>query len=232
MFEFKMTLSKNQSELTQCCLDKRRMCRPLPSIIMFIEDSLSWKKKQTSTITGLSRVSWNAVSELLSRVGSLGFQLTRRVSAQLTLKTSHIANASNPSNLKPVSNDITSASVLLCDTAVCFSHTHDIGTNVWITKCTMTWILKLSNHQQNRRFGTRPAYTHWLHLQHDNIDNNPMCISHILSVSLKTLVTRTVPFFHSSRQRIECPQDAWSTESCDVNAFTVQFEHMHRRNHP
>ena len=38
--------------------------------------------------------------------------------------------ASNPSTLKPVSSDITSASALLCDTAVCFSHAHEIGTKI------------------------------------------------------------------------------------------------------
>ena len=43
---------------------------------------------------------------------------------------SHNVSAGNPSSLKPVSNDITSASVLLVDTAVCFLHAHEIGTNV------------------------------------------------------------------------------------------------------
>ena len=36
--------------------------------------------------------------------------------------------AGNPSILRPASKDITSASVLLCDTAVCFLHVHEIGT--------------------------------------------------------------------------------------------------------
>ena len=37
-------------------------------------------------------------------------------------------NAGNPSILKPVSNDFTSASLLLCDTAVCFLRAHEVGT--------------------------------------------------------------------------------------------------------
>ena len=36
----------------------------------------------------------------------------------------------DPSILKPVSHGITFASVLLCDTAVCFLHAHEIGTHV------------------------------------------------------------------------------------------------------
>ena len=33
---------------------------------------------------------------------------------------------------RPASNEITSAAVLRCETAVCFLHDHEIGTKVWL----------------------------------------------------------------------------------------------------
>ena len=65
------------------------------------------------------------------RVDARGFPpawKTRGSNTQITL--SQNVNASNPSNLKRASNENTSASVLLCDTAVCVLHANDMGTHV------------------------------------------------------------------------------------------------------
>ena len=44
------------------------------------------------------------------------------------------SRAGNPSNLSPVSREMISDSVELCETAVCFLHTQLMGTNVWLPK--------------------------------------------------------------------------------------------------
>ena len=62
------------------------------------------------------------------REGSLLARLDGDSTTSITIF--HNANASDPSILKPVSNDITSASAVLCDTAVCLSHAHEMGTKV------------------------------------------------------------------------------------------------------
>ena len=86
-----------------------------------------------STITGLLSVWWNVINGFLCRLRALGFQLTRKVipwldwQEVLTNQSQYPTNI--PSILKPLSNDITSASVQLCDTDICFLHAHDIFTN-------------------------------------------------------------------------------------------------------
>ena len=65
------------------------------------------------------------------RVDARGFLLPGKLlgsNTQITL--SHNVNASNTSNLKRASNESTSASVLLCDTAVCVLHASEMGTHV------------------------------------------------------------------------------------------------------
>ena len=47
---------------------------------------------------------------------------------------SHRVSAGIPSNLRPASDEIIAASVLLCDTAVCFLQVQLAGTNVWLPK--------------------------------------------------------------------------------------------------
>ena len=47
---------------------------------------------------------------------------------------SHESSAGIPSNLNPASKEMISDSVELCETAVCFSHIHLNGTNVWLPK--------------------------------------------------------------------------------------------------
>ena len=47
---------------------------------------------------------------------------------------SHSSRAGKPSNLSPVSSEIISDSVELCETAVCFLHIQFVGTNVWLPK--------------------------------------------------------------------------------------------------
>ena len=47
---------------------------------------------------------------------------------------SHSSRAGKPSNLSPVSKEMGSDSVELCETAVCFLHIQLLGTNVWLPK--------------------------------------------------------------------------------------------------
>ena len=47
---------------------------------------------------------------------------------------SHNSRAGNPSNLNPVSKEMISDSVEMCETEVCFLHIQLIGTNVWLPK--------------------------------------------------------------------------------------------------
>ena len=47
---------------------------------------------------------------------------------------SHNSRAGKPSNISPVSKEMISDSVELCETAVCFLHIQLIGTNVWLPK--------------------------------------------------------------------------------------------------
>ena len=47
---------------------------------------------------------------------------------------SHKLSARIPSNLRPTSDEISSASVVLCETAVCFLQDRPIGTNVRLPK--------------------------------------------------------------------------------------------------
>ena len=49
-----------------------------------------------------------------------------------SITMSHKLSAEIPSSLRPASDEIVFASVLLCDTAVCFLQVQRIGTNGWI----------------------------------------------------------------------------------------------------
>ena len=56
----------------------------------------------------------------------------RAIGSDTSLTVSHKLNAEIPSICRPSSNEIISSSVLLCETAVCFFHDHEIGTHVWL----------------------------------------------------------------------------------------------------
>ena len=53
---------------------------------------------------------------------------------ETSIAKSQRSGAGNPSIRSPASNEITSDSVELCETEVCFLHIHLIGTNVWLPK--------------------------------------------------------------------------------------------------
>ena len=68
-------------------------------------------------------------------ISSFGFGVACRISlsaggCNTPVTLSHKLSTGIPSYLKPASNEIISASVLLCETAVCFLQVHLIGTNV------------------------------------------------------------------------------------------------------
>ena len=60
--------------------------------------------------------------------------ISSRQGCNTSVTVSHKLSAGIPSNLRPTSHEIISASVLLCDTPVCFLHVQLIGTNVWLPK--------------------------------------------------------------------------------------------------
>ena len=127
-------------------------------------------------------------------------------------------NARHPSSLKPVSNDVASASVLLCDTAVCFSHAHQIGPECNQQICSafdQTLALNLSNIQQHVRLGIRLSLhslafvsnmTQWSMI-HRTFENTHQ--------SRQPLVTRSVPHRDTS-QGSHWPSDVWSTDWSEV----------------
>ena len=63
---------------------------------------------------------------------------------------SHNSRAGKPSNLSPVSKEMISDSVELCETAVCFLHIQQIGTKEWLQKKSQCltrsgfWVHKIS----------------------------------------------------------------------------------------
>ena len=76
---------------------------------------------------------WTIVSNLF-----LGFALFWTLlrpwadGSNTSIGVSQKLNAGIPSIRRPASNEITSAAVLLCETAVCFLHDHEIGRKVWL----------------------------------------------------------------------------------------------------
>ena len=91
------------------------------------------KNKQMSTPAGNWCAWWKIISGfldvflmLLAGVDVKGLSLFGKPRSSITsITTSHNLSASNHSNLRPASKDITSTSVLLCGTAVCFLHAHE-----------------------------------------------------------------------------------------------------------
>ena len=107
-----------------------------PLMIIWIR-FIVFENKQVSTIAGFWCVRW----DIIKGFEIYWLELTPRVSPCWTdreiLKRQSQdpgVTASNPSFLGPASKDLTSASVLLCDTAVSFLHVHEIGTKVWLPK--------------------------------------------------------------------------------------------------
>ena len=84
-------------------------------LIILITASLS------SKINKRARVGWDMIDGFLCGFECFWFELTRKVSPCRF-------ECCNPSILRPASKDITSASLLLCHTAVCFLHDHEFGT--------------------------------------------------------------------------------------------------------
>ena len=66
---------------------------------------------------------------IIHQVAPIYLKHERRFQRTETIR-SHNSRASKPSNLNPVSKEIISDSVELCETAVCFLHIKLIGTNV------------------------------------------------------------------------------------------------------
>ena len=163
----KFILSNNQSKFA---LWVREMClmdglRPL--MIILITASLSSKTNKDACL--LERWAfggaWSILSvNLLSNMRDvvfLGLVLRTRFlsvgSCSTSVTMSHKLRAGIPSNLGPASHELISASVLLCETAVCFLQVQLIGTNVRLPKMhdipRDLDFLSQSGHLQNRRPG-------------------------------------------------------------------------------
>ena len=152
----RLILSNNQSRATLWVLEKCLIVGLLPFMIILITASLSsntynkasWREECTfeeikSTLSRSSnhsmkflscwkfvKVDTNLVRVRVSRSWLLWYVFPWR-----TLRIrSHKASAGLPSNLNPVSKEMISGSVELCETEVCFLHIQLIGTNVWLPK--------------------------------------------------------------------------------------------------
>ena len=167
-------------------------------------------RKIKRTITGFLNVWWEVIHGLLCRVGRFwdfnwreGSPLARLAKGSNTSITiSHNINASNPSTLKPVSNDITSPSVLLFDTAACVFHAHGIGTHV----CMITKRTQQSTDVDLESVNCPATSASWKkpNLHSPTLSPN-MTTSSLARSALKTtnesrqpFVTRSVPFRDTS----------------------------------
>ena len=85
---------------------------------------------------------------------------------------SHKSSEGIPSNLNPASKEMTSASVELCETVVCFLHIQLLGTNVWLPKMTDVHLMLMSSVQdlrQNQNPETVLICIVVLYYRHDNV---------------------------------------------------------------
>ena len=118
-------------------------------------------------------------------------------------------NASYSSMLRPVSTDITSASVLLCDTAVCFfcvpkekyKQTFDFQ---MYRAFHLVLTLNRSTIQKPWRLGINQVCIHRLSFRHDKL----LIIRSAFRITYQSrqpLATRSVPSCDSSSQCADCP---------------------------
>ena len=147
IFESKLIRSNNLSRATVWVLETCLIVGRLPLMIILIAASLSsntynkasWREDWTSDGTE------SIFSITLTRSRDLWCFLTSLTGCPVLSELwetfpktetvrSHNSRAGKPSNLNPVSKEIISDSVELCETAVCFLHIHLIGTNVWLPK--------------------------------------------------------------------------------------------------
>ena len=119
-------------------------------------------EKQMSTTARFWCVGWDIIS---------GLDEQRVLQTSITLSQSVKTN--NHSILRPASKDVTSASALLRDTAVCVLHVLEIGTKNGFRECTthlQMWTWSLSNLQRNQHLGTTRIYNNFLCCHHNMID--------------------------------------------------------------
>ena len=85
---------------------------------------------------------------------------------------SHKSRAGTPSNLNPTSNEMTSDSVELCETEVCFLHIQLIGTNVWLPKnaqcSSRSGFFNPQDLPRSQSLETVPICIVWQYYPHDN----------------------------------------------------------------
>ena len=148
------------------------MCGLLPLIVIFfVEMNKRARLLDSGASGGTYSIDVCIVFGLSGREGSPTARLEKGSNTSITI--SHNVNAKNPSILRPMSNDITSASVLLYDTAVCFLHVHENGYKWMINKHT--------EHSPGVEFDSAkspPKSESWNEpsLQHDKTDDNPKYI--------------------------------------------------------
>ena len=94
-----------------------------------------WTFEGTESIFSITLIlSWDLWCFLKSLTGCPVLSEIWETLPKTETTRSHNSRASKPSNLNPVSKEIISDSVELCDTAVCFLDIQLIGTNVWLPK--------------------------------------------------------------------------------------------------
>ena len=148
MLESRIIRSNNQSRATLWVLETCLIVGLLLLMIILITASLS-----SNTYNKASwREDWNVLREqksifsitlifpwdfwflsIIQQVAPFCLKSESRFHKTETIR-SHNSRAGSPSNLNPVSKEMISDSVELCETAVCFLHIQLIGTNVWLPK--------------------------------------------------------------------------------------------------
>ena len=137
----RLILSNNQSKATLWVLDTCLIVGLRPFIIILITASLSSKTENIAlepacvTLDG----TWSILvrSRLVCMVAVTLYHLWCcwiALGKNTSLTKSQRSRAGIPSMRKPASREITSASVELCETEVCFLHIQLVGTNVWRPK--------------------------------------------------------------------------------------------------
>ena len=147
ILESKLIRSNNRSRATLWVLEKCLIVGLLPFMIILITASLSSKTYNKAswradwTLEGTESMSFIA-SILLWDLWCLfspftGFPVRseiREIFPRTETIRSHNSRAGKPSNLSPVSREMISDSVELCETQVCFWHIQLTGTNIWLPK--------------------------------------------------------------------------------------------------
>ena len=136
------------------------------------------------------------------------------------------SRASTPSIRNPASTEMISESVELWDTDVCFLYIQLMGTNILLQKNTLDLAppspevdFESSMSPAKSESWDKPQSTMLSRIAHMTILSEIFCVMNVWNQSCKPSVTCVSPFCDSSRKLVDRPQNARSSNSCEVQAF-------------